>query len=372
MTSIELTELVERGKAQGYVLERDVEALFEDRDEPPDDVEIEAVHQTLLGAGVALVADEDELLELDELAGAAEEAGLADERQRNARLDRAAADKAPLHTDAVWQYLKDIHDIPLLTRDQEVALAQRIEAGDRAALATFTRSNLRLVVSVAKKYVGRGLPLIDLIQEGNIGLMRAAEKFDWRRGFKFSTYGIWWVRQAVQRAIAEKGRVVRLPAHIRDELSKLNAAQQQLPQLLGRAPTDDELAAEMGIAPERVREVRQARKLTASIDRPLGEEGDASLADLVMDESGASPEELAHAAQVARDTDDAMSAALTPREKLILQLRYGMAGKNTYSLEEISARTGLTPDRIRQIEKRAITKLRDPAVADRLRHLRAA
>ncbi len=194
--SMDLDALLKRGTEQGYVLEQDLDALFDDVAEPPDESQLDAARQALLDAGVAIVADESELQD----SAAPGEAELEAEALLGARLDRAAEDKAPLHTDAVWQYLKDIYAIPLLTREQEVALAQRVELGDPKAPNEFVHANLRLVVSIAKKYTGRGLPLIDLIQEGNIGLMRAVHKFDWRRGFKFSTYAHWWIRQAVTRS----------------------------------------------------------------------------------------------------------------------------------------------------------------------------
>ncbi|HET7769932.1 MAG TPA: sigma-70 family RNA polymerase sigma factor [Chloroflexota bacterium] len=364
-----LGELIEHGKTRGHVLEQDIEALFEDRSEPPDEGELDAARQALLNAGVLVLADEGELEEVEQLADETESEA---ERLHNTSRDRAAAARAPLQTDGVAQYLKDIYDIPLLKREQEVALAQRIEAGDQTAVAEFTRANLRLVVNIAKRYNGRGLPLIDLIQEGNIGLMRAAEKFDWRRGFKFSTYATWWIRQAITRAIADKGRIVRLPVHLRDELVKLSAAQQRLPNVLGREATDAELAAELGMTTVRVRELRQAARVPSSIDQPLGADGDASLADLVEDESGAGPEELAHQAQVAFATEAAMSAALTEREQLVIQMHYGVGERNTFSLEDIAKRLGLTRERVRQIEKRALEKLREPKVSDALRHFRAA
>src|SRR5439155_11191120 len=189
---------------------------------------------------------------------------------------------------------KDIHDIPLLKAAQEVELAKRIEQGDTEALQQYVLSNLRLVVNISKRYVGRGLPLIDLIQEGNIGLMRAVQKFDWRRGFKFSTYATWWIRQAITRAIADKGRTIRLPVHVSEALTKLNSAQQRLTQELGREPTDEELAHDLGIDAQRVRETRLAARMPSSIDQPLNEDDESSVADFVMDQSERGPEELTH------------------------------------------------------------------------------
>ena len=359
--------LIERGRDQGYVLEQDVDALFEDSAEPPDDAQLDAARQALLDSGLTIVSDESEVTET-----------ATDEPQADPSLpshidrtaDSAAEARAPLQTDAIWQYLKDIHDIPLLTREQEVALAQLVEAGDKDAVTAFTRANLRLVVSIAKKYVGRGLPLIDLIQEGNIGLMRGVHKFDWRRGFKFSTYATWWIRQAITRAAADKGRVVRLPVHVREELTKLGAAQQLLTQRLGREPQDDELALELGIREQRVREIRLAAHLPASIDRPVGESADTSLADIVADTDTPSAEERVFEALLAAETNRTMTAALTPREKLVIEMRFGIADRAIYPLDAIGRRLGLTRERVRQIERGALLKLRAPAVSGPLQQFR--
>ncbi|HEU5318847.1 MAG TPA: RNA polymerase sigma factor RpoD/SigA [Chloroflexota bacterium] len=359
----ELEALLARGTEQGYVLEQDVDALFDDSAEPPDDAQVEAARQALLDGNVRIVVDEGELEE----SGVEQREDAPIDPLVTARLDRAAEDRAPLHADAVWQYLKDIQAIPLLTREQEVALAQRFERGDPAALGEFTRANLRLVVSIAKKYTGRGLPLIDLIQEGNIGLMRGVHKFDWRRGFKFSTYATWWIRQGVSRATADKGRVVRLPVHLRGELMKLGAAQQRMTQRLGREPSDRELGIELDVSEARIGEVRLAAHVPSSIDRPVGDGGDMSLADLLADSGERTPEEHAFVALVARETDETLTAVLTPREKLILQMRFGMGEAPIYPLDAIGRRLGLTRERVRQIERAALMKLRAPAVSDRLR-----
>ena len=361
----DLDSLLHLGQTRGYVLDRDIDALFEDSAEPPDEAQVDAARQLILDSGVLILADESELEEIEDEAP-------EPDPLLSARQDQAAEDRAPLHTDSVWQYLHDIHDIPLLTREQEVALAQRFERGDPTALGEFTRSNLRLVVSIAKKYVGRGLPLIDLIQEGNIGLMRAVGKFDWRRGFKFSTYATWWIRQSIIRAAADKGRVVRLPINVREEMNALSAAQHRLVQTLGREPTEQDLAAELGIRAVRVRELRLAAAAPSSIDRPLGEDDEHTLADLVADEDSASLEDRVHEALFADETDRTLTEMLTPREKLVLQMRFGMANESCYPLESIGRHLGLTRERVRQIERDALWKLRTPAVSDRLEHLRRA
>jgi RNA polymerase primary sigma factor len=350
-----LDELMERGREQGYILEEQVDALFEDETEPPDDATVEAVRQLLLDASIEIVQDERELQDTVE------------DIQLEGQLERMERSGEPLHADAVWQYLKDIHDIPLLTAKQEVELAQRIEAGDPEALKQFTLSNLRLVVSIAKRYVGRGLSLIDLIQEGNLGLMRAVQKFDWRRGYKFSTYATWWIRQAITRAVADKGRTIRLPVHVGEALSKLNAAQQRLTQELGREPTDEEVGRELGVDAQRVRDTRLAARMPSSIDQPWGEDEDTSVADFVMDHSDRGPEELTHERLLKQEAERMLSHVLNERERLVLQMRFGLGDGHIYPLEKIGERMGLTRERVRQIEAQALRKLREPGVGERLR-----
>ncbi|MGH2352054.1 MAG: sigma-70 family RNA polymerase sigma factor [Chloroflexota bacterium] len=355
-----LEELLERGKERGYVLEDDIDELFEEEAEPPDAAQIEAIHQTLVDAGIEVVSDENELQQTTE------------DIQVEGQLDRLEAEGEPLNADAVWQYLKDIHDIPLLSAKQEVELARRIEQGDSQALREFTLSNLRLVVSIAKRYVGRGLSLIDLIQEGNIGLMRAVQKFDWRRGFKFSTYATWWIRQAITRAIADKGRTIRLPVHVSEALTKLNAAQQRLTQQLGREPSDEEIGQELGVDATRVKETRLAARLPSSIDQPIGEDEDTSVADFVMDQSDRGPEELTHERLLKQEAERTLAESLTERETLVLQMRFGLGDGHVYPLEKIGERLGLTRERVRQIEAQALRKLREPQVSSRLRHYLSA
>jgi RNA polymerase primary sigma factor len=352
------TTLFEKGRERGFVNEEEILALIELDDDADPAAEaqpaaeaVDAVREALENAGIE-VLDEDGSSEPSE-DGAPDTAGDAG--------DSGSSE------DAVWHYLRDIRDIPLLKAAQEVELAQRIEAGDQEALKQFTLANLRLVVNMAKRYTGRGLTLIDLIQEGNLGLMRAVQKFDWRRGFKFSTYATWWIRQAITRAIADKGRTIRLPVHVGEAIGKLHAAQQRLTQELGREPTDDEIGRELGIDRARVIETRLAARMPSSIDQPIGDDEDANVGDFVMDHSQEAPEERVQAYQLQEDARRALSAALDAREALVLEMRYGLDGKDPCSLEEISRRMGLTRERIRQLEARALRKLREPEVSDRLR-----
>jgi RNA polymerase primary sigma factor len=353
-------ELLERGKEQGYVLEQDLDALFEDRDEPPDEQQIDALRQALAERGVAIVEAEEDAPRT------AEDAELATQATLAGHGDRAADESGVAGADTVWQYLKDIHDIPLLTREQEQGLAQRVERGDRAAAADFTRANLRLVVSIAKRYVGRGLPLIDLIQEGNIGLIRGVEKFDWRRGFKFSTYATWWIRQSVTRALSDKSRTIRLPVHVSETVSRLKHTQERLRQEWGREPTDAELAATLGMDVDRIRETRAAARAPASIDQPFGD-GDIGIADVVFDHDDAGPEELVNRELFRQEAERTLSLVLSEREKLVIEMRFGLGHRHMYALEQIGQRLGVTRERVRQMEHKALSKLRNPRVSERLR-----
>jgi RNA polymerase primary sigma factor len=355
-----LQDLFDQGREQGFIREEELDDLFEDAAEPPTDAQVEAIHQAFLDSNIDVLQDESELQEV------------AAEEETHEQLKSIEASAAPIQADPIWQYLKDIHDIPLLTAKQEVVLAQRIENGDETALQEFTISNLRLVVSIAKRYTGRGLSLIDLIQEGNIGLMRAVQKFDWRRGYKFSTYATWWIRQGITRAIADKGRVIRLPVHVSEALTKLNAAQQRLTQDLGREPTDDEVGQELGISATRVKETRLAARLPSSIDAPFGEDEDTSVGDFVMDHTEPGPEEATHVRLLKQEAERTLAHVLNEREKLVLQMRFGLGEGHIYPLEKIGERLGLTRERVRQIESQALRKLRDPDVSGRLRQFLTA
>lgn len=294
--------------------------------------------------------------------------------------------------DSISLYLKEIGRVPLLTAEEEVDLAKRMEAGrnsrqilaegvddweerekflwlvrdGQAAQEHLIKANSRLVVSVAKKYVGRGVPFLDLIQEGNIGLIRAVKKFDYRRGYKFSTYATWWIRQAVTRAIADQGRTIRVPVHMYEQINRLTRTSRQLVQELGRDPTTEEIAEELGVTPRKVEHIMRVSQRPLSLEMPVGEEEDSYLGDFIEDEDADSPQDAA-GQQLLREVIDEIFQSLTPREVRILQLRFGLVDGYCYTLEEVGKKFGVTRERIRQIEAQALSRLRHPSRSRKLR-----
>jgi RNA polymerase primary sigma factor len=258
--------------------------------------------------------------------------------------------------DSLRLYLREIGKVPLLTADQEVSLAKRIERGDMSAKQHMTEANLRLVVSIAKGYLGRGLSFLDLIQEGSLGLIRAVEKFDYRKGFKFSTYATWWIRQAVTRAIADKARTIRIPVHMVEKLNKVVHIERQLVQRLGREPEPEEIAEELEIHVDEVREILRMSQLPISLEKPIGEDEDSSLGDFVPDEAAESPFDTASLSLRREDVEFALSA-LPERERRVIELRYGLDGSQPCTLEEVGRAFGVTRERIRQIENNTLKKL---------------
>ena len=268
--------------------------------------------------------------------------------------------------DPVRMYLKEIGRVPLLTADEEVALALKIEQGDQEAKQRLAEANLRLVVSIAKRYVGRGMQFLDLIQEGNMGLMKAVEKFDYRKGFKFSTYATWWIRQAITRAIADQARTIRIPVHMVETINKLIRIQRQLLQDLGREPLPEETSAEMDIPVEKVREIQKIAQEPVSLETPIGEEDDSHLGDFIEDQDATSPED--HASyELLREQLESVLDTLTDREENVLRLRFGLDDGRTRTLEEVGKVFGVTRERIRQIEAKALRKLRHPSRSKQLK-----
>jgi RNA polymerase primary sigma factor len=334
MSTDQLRILMEQGEEMGCINMSAFTTLVQELE--LDDDELNGLYEQIEGRGIELTDD----------------CGLP-EVQEPAYVN---SEVAAMTTDSLQLFLNEAGRYPLLTAAEEVELAKAIEAGDKGAKDRMVNSNLRLVVSIAKKYQGHGLPLIDLIQEGIIGLIRAVEKFDWRRGYKFSTYATWWIRQAVQRGVANKSRTIRIPVHIIEREQKMARAERELAVQLDRAPTDEEVAEKTQLALKHVKEVRSAARTVASLDKPVADDSDTAFGDLVAQESGNVEEEVVLALG-----DDALHRAieaLPEREQLVIKLRYGLdADQDPRSLEEIGRRLGITRERVRQIEMQALARL---------------
>ena len=281
-------------------------------------------------------------------------------------LEDVALPKNASINDPVRMYLKELGKISLLSSDEELALSKRVEEGDEEAKRILAESNLRLVVSIAKRYVGRNLSFLDLIQEGNIGLMKAVDKFDASKGYKFSTYATWWIRQAITRAIADQAKTIRVPVHMVETINKLKRIQRQMTLELNREPTEEELAKKMGTTEEKVREIFKISQDPLSLETPIGEEDDSHLGDFLKDESSMSPEEYA-INEVLKDEIEEVLCTLTPREEEVLKLRFGLKGGTCHTLEEVGNMFGVTRERIRQIEAKALRKLRHPSRSRKLK-----
>lgn len=289
-------------------------------------------------------------------------------RRRSEDSDENTANNTDAgESDAVMTYLREIGRVPMITHEREIELAKRIENGDRDAMKQFILANLRLVVSIAKRYVGRGLTLLDLIQEGNIGLIRAVQRYDWRRGHRFSTHATWWIRQAISRAVADKGRTIRLPVYVNTALNRIRRERQRLLQELGREPTEQELADATGLDPLRMVELQSAPGAPVSLELPVGEDEEQELGDVLADTESATPEDLATTQTLKDEVQRVLESVLTPRERLVLQLRFGLGNGQAHPLEQVGRELGITRERVRQIEAGALAKLRQPPVLERLR-----
>jgi RNA polymerase primary sigma factor len=342
--------LIVKGKEQGYLTPDDVLTAFPEMDAEPD--QVFRVFNSFKEMGIEV---SDEGKDFEEVEQIDDEMMLEIEMMDSVSLD-----------DPVRMYLKEIGRVSLLTAADEVYLAKQIEAGSYDAKQRLTEANLRLVVSIAKKYIGRGMSFLDLIQEGNMGLIRAVEKFDYHKGYKFSTYATWWIRQAITRAIADQARTIRIPVHMVETINKLVRVSRRLLQELGREPSDEEIAEEMGITPEKVREIVKVSQDPVSLETPIGEEEDSHLGDFVEDKEAISPSDAASLTMLHNEVEDILDT-LTPRERRVLQLRFGLIDGHQRTLEEVGKRFGVTRERIRQIEAKALRKLRHPSRSKKLR-----
>ena len=351
----EVRALVIEGRERGYLTFEEISATFEEVELAKE--QIAEFHAHLQESGVEIVANEARPAGLIEIAGDG-----AQPAPKRAQIDLTVEPSL----DSLRLYLRSIGRVDLLTADQEVFLAKRIERGDMGAKQQMIEANLRLVVSIAKGYLGRGLSFLDLIQEGSLGLIRAVEKFDYRRGYKFSTYATWWIRQAVTRAIADKARTIRIPVHMVEKLNKVVHVERQLVQEFGREPTPEEIAFELQWTTREVKDILRISQLPVSLEKPIGEEEDSELGDFVEDESAESPFELA-SENLRRENVKRALDALPPREREVIEMRYGLRGHKARTLEEVGRAFGVTRERIRQIENNTLKKLEGLPEAQRLR-----
>ena len=351
----ELHKLVQDGQEKGFLTYDEIVAGLEEVDLTKE--QIEDFYTYLIDHSIELMEGEKFKHPPHEQPALAEE-----EAQKGPKLDLTVEPSL----DSLRLYLREIGKVPLLTADQEVYLAKRIERGDMGAKTQMIEANLRLVVSIAKSYLGRGLSFLDLIQEGSLGLIRAVEKFDYRKGYKFSTYATWWIRQAVTRAIADKARTIRIPVHMVEKLNKVVHIERQLVQRLGREPRPDEIATELEMTTEEVREILRMAQLPVSLEKPIGEEEESELGDFVQDEQAESPFDTASLSLRREDIKRALDS-LPDRERKVIELRFGLLGDQPCTLEEVGRAFGVTRERIRQIENNTLKRLESLPEAQGLR-----
>ena len=348
-------QLIKKGKENGFItyeiLANDLKGIELDSEE------LDNLYDALVSAGIEIVAEDDIGSDDGDVTGG--------EDLEDILKDSTIAKELTVN-DPVRMYLKEIGKISLLSLEEETKLSERIVNGDEEAKNILAESNLRLVVSIAKRYVGRGMLFLDLIQEGNIGLMKAVEKFDSNKGYKFSTYATWWIRQAITRAIADQARTIRVPVHMVETINKLSRCQRQLTLELNREPTDEELSKKMGISPDKIREVLKIAQDPVSLETPIGEEDDSHLGDFVKDERSMSPEEYTIHEMLKDEISDVL-LTLTEREEQVLRLRFGLDDGSCKTLEEVGQMFGVTRERIRQIEAKALRKLRHPSRSRKLK-----
>ena len=343
-------ELLEKGKQKGILTEKEIEASLSELD--LDVEQIEKIHDNFEALGIDIVGDIDQEIQKIEIS--------------DDDLEDLSVPEGVNVDDHVRMYLKEIGKVPLLSPAEELEYAQRMAEGDEVAKKKLTESNLRLVVSIAKRYVGRGMLFLDLIQEGNLGLIKAVEKFDYTKGYKFSTYATWWIRQAITRAIADQARTIRIPVHMVETINKLIRVSRQLLQELGREPTPEEIAKDMGMSLEKVREIMKIAQEPVSLETPIGEEEDSHLGDFIPDDDAPAPSEAASFLLLKEQLMDVLNT-LTPREEKVLRLRFGLEDGRARTLEEVGGVFDVTRERIRQIEAKALRKLRHPSRSKKLK-----
>jgi len=361
-------DLTEKAKIKGSITYREVAEMLESVDMDKD--QIDEVYENLMAIGIEVTSDadpEDFVILSIEHEEVEPDVDIATVEEVPVEADiEAVIPKGISVDDPVRMYLKEIGKVSLLSGDEEIELAKRMELGDEEAKGRLCEANLRLVVSIAKRYVGRGMLFLDLIQEGNLGLIKAVDKFDWRKGYKFSTYATWWIRQAITRSIADQARTIRIPVHMVETINKLIRISRQLLQEFGREPTPEEIAEEMDISVEKVREILKIAQEPVSLETPIGEEEDSHLGDFIPDEDVPAPAEAAAFSMLKEQLIEVLDT-LTEREQKVLKLRFGLEDGRARTLEEVGKRFDVTRERIRQIEAKALRKLRHPSRSKKLK-----
>ncbi len=343
-------ELIDKGKQKGMLTEQEIEDALSELE--LDAEQIEKIHDNFEALGIDIVGDIEQEIKKIEIS--------------EEDLEDLSVPEGINVDDHVRMYLKEIGKVPLLSADEEIEFARLMSEGDEEAKKKLTEANLRLVVSIAKRYVGRGMLFLDLIQEGNLGLIKAVEKFDYTKGYKFSTYATWWIRQAITRAIADQARTIRIPVHMVETINKLIRVSRQLLQDLGREPSPEEIAKEMGMSLEKVREIMKIAQEPVSLETPIGEEEDSHLGDFIPDDDAPAPSEAASFMLLKEQLMDVLNT-LTPREEKVLRLRFGLEDGRARTLEEVGGVFDVTRERIRQIEAKALRKLRHPSRSKKLK-----
>ena len=354
---VDMRDLIEKGKSKGSLSNNDIMEAIDFTEYDID--QLEKLYETLESNGIEVT----NYINTAEFEDVEAEAAQADNSEE---VDKVLTQEGLAIDDPVRMYLKEIGKVPLLDADRELLLAQKMSEGDQRAKQELVEANLRLVVSIAKRYVGKGMFFLDLIQEGNLGLMKAVEKFDYTKGYKFSTYATWWIRQAITRAIADQARTIRIPVHMVETIHKVSRVSRQLLQERGHEATADEIAEVIGMSPEKVREIMKIAQDPVSLETPIGEEEDSHLGDFIPDDDSPAPSEAASYALLREQLSEVLHT-LTPREEHVLKLRFGLDDGRTRTLEEVGKEFNITRERIRQIEAKALRKLRHPSRSKRLK-----